>query len=334
MTKEKVRTRIESLELLHPFTIAHGRSLVRETVIVEVADGSGEGAIVPYLGEPAAEVVAAIQRAAAALPTEIDRIEDTLIPAELGSKAAACAIEMALFDHIGKRHGVPLGGLIEAPRRERLETSITVAMDTPDRMAARVREAHAPIYKIKVGGDADEEALEAIRGVTNARLRLDANGGWSRDRAAALIPRLERFGVELIEQPCSPSDPGAFEWLASRGFRMPIFADESVGSLAELVELAPHLDGVVVKLRKFGGIGAAREAIRVARSHGLQIMMGCMIESSLAVTAAAHLAQLCDLVDLDAPLLIGNDPYVGVTYRDFRLELPGRPGIGAVPRRS
>jgi L-alanine-DL-glutamate epimerase-like enolase superfamily enzyme len=204
-------------------------------------------------------------------------------------------------------------------------------MDTPDEMATRARAADASILKLKMGGSDDEVCVEAVRGVTNARLRLDANGGWSREEAARLIPRLARFKIELVEQPLAVEDRDGFAWLRAQQTGVPVFADESVSSVADLNELAESVDGVVIKLRKFGGIRPALAAIERARTLGLRTMMGCMIESSLAVTAAAHLALRCDLADLDAPLLIRNDPFIGLTYRGSAVQLPSEAGIGAVP---
>jgi len=205
-------------------------------------------------------------------------------------------------------------------------------MDTPDEMATRARAADASILKLKMGGSDDEACVEAVRGVTNARLRLDANGGWSREEAARLIPRLARFKIELVEQPLAVADRDGFAWLRAQQIGVPIFADESVSTVEGVDALAQNVDGIVIKLRKFGGIRPALAAIERARTLGLRTMMGCMIESSLAVTAAAHLALRCDLADLDAPLLIRKDPFVGLTYRGSAVQLPSGAGIGAVPR--
>jgi L-alanine-DL-glutamate epimerase-like enolase superfamily enzyme len=213
-----------------------------------------------------------------------------------------------------------------------IETSFTIAMDTPDEMAARARAADASILKLKMGGVDDEACVEAVRGVTNARLWLDANGGWSREQAAFLIPRLTRFKIELVEQPLAAKDRDGFAWLRAQHVGVPIFADESVSEMKDIDSLADSVDGVVIKLRKFGGVRPALAAIERARTLGLRTMMGCMIESSLAVTAAAHLALRCDLADLDAPLLIRNDPFSGLTYHGSAVHLPSGAGIGAVPR--
>ena len=320
------------LELINPWRISHGVSVARSTVIIERDGGFGEAAVVPYLGESSDEIIAALDALVAAEENErpIGGVSESVeMPA---SRAAFCALDLARFDALGRKRGVPLWEVLGADGASPIETSITVAMDTPDEMARRVREAGASIVKLKLGGSDDEAIVEAVRGITNATLRLDANGGWSREQAARLIPRLARFDIELVEQPLAADDRDGFSWLRAQGVGVPIFADESVASVEDVDALASSLDGVVIKLRKFGGILAARAAIERARERGLRTMMGCMIESSLAITAAAHLALGCDLADLDAPLLIGNDPFDGVSYSGSTIRLPTRPGIGAVPR--
>lgn len=326
------RIDVVQLELARPFTIAHGSSSHRETVIIEIDGGAGEAATVPYMGERTEDTVEALKGLMPLLGFRTQSVQDIQAQLSALSPAVACAADMALLDHVGKSLGQPLWELVGAPAPTTFETSLTIAMDAPDEMAARVREMPAAIYKVKVGGPHDEEALEAIRGSTNARLRLDANGGWSRERAADLLPRLQRFEIELVEQPFPTSEDASLGWLKAQGYGVPIFADESVGRLSDVSRIAPSVDGIVVKLRKFGGVRATVEAIQLARTLGLRVMVSCMIESSLAVTAAAHLARMCDLVDLDAPLLVRNDPYLGVTYQGSQGYVPSGVGIGAIRR--
>ena len=326
-----MQSRVVRLELVNPWRIAHGVSTERSTVILERDGGYGEAAIVPYLGESSTEILAAID----SLPVSHAKNDDAEVRGDvirtLASRGAQCALDLASLDAEGQIRGEPLWRLLGVNAVAPIETSFTIAMDTPDEMATRARAADASILKLKMGGSDDEACVEAVRGVTNARLRLDANGGWSREEAARLIPRLARFKIELVEQPLAVEDRDGFAWLRAQQTGVPVFADESVSSVADLNELAESVDGVVIKLRKFGGIRPALAAIERARTLGLRTMMGCMIESSLAVTAAAHLALRCDLADLDAPLLIRNDPFIGLTYRGSAVQLPSEAGIGAVP---
>jgi L-Ala-D/L-Glu epimerase len=199
-------------------------------------------------------------------------------------------------------------------------------------MAERAARAEYPILKIKLGSPDDEAIIAAIRGVTAARLRVDANAGWSREQALALISRLVAYDLELVEQPLPAGDVDGLRWLRGelrkQGITTPIFADESARSPRQVAQLNGAVDGVVVKLMKTGGIHVARQAIAVARAQDMQVMLSCMVESSLGVTAAAHLAPLCDYVDLDGPLLIANDPFRGVRYEGANLILPDGPGLG------
>jgi L-alanine-DL-glutamate epimerase-like enolase superfamily enzyme len=213
-------------------------------------------------------------------------------------------------------------------------TSFTIAIDAPEVMAARARESGWPVLKIKVGaGDGDEARVAAIRRATSARLRVDANAGWTREQAAALIPRLAGHDLELVEQPLAVGDLDGLRWLRAQKFGVPIFADESVKSARDVAAHAGAVDGVVVKLMKTGGLREALRAIHAARALDMQVMLSCMVETSVGVTAAAHLAPLCDYADLDGPLLIANDPYTGVRYDGARLVLPDSPGLG-VSRRA
>jgi L-alanine-DL-glutamate epimerase-like enolase superfamily enzyme len=209
-------------------------------------------------------------------------------------------------------------------------TSFTIAMDEPKVMAQRAKESGLPILKVKVGGANDEAMVAAIRKATNAKLRVDANAGWTREQAAMMIPRLAQYDLEFIEQPLPVGDIEGLRWLRAQKFGLPIFADEPVKTARDVAAHAGAVDGVVVKVMKTGGIREALRAIHTARALDLQVMLSCMVESSVGVTAAVHLAPLCDYADLDGPLLIRNDRFQGVRYGGARMSLPDKPGIGVV----
>jgi L-alanine-DL-glutamate epimerase-like enolase superfamily enzyme len=239
---------------------------------------------------------------------------------------------MALRDLAGKRLGAPLYELLGLDPRDTPATSFTIGMDTPDAMAARVRAAgEFEVLKIKLGAENDRELLGAVRAATARPLRVDANEGWTLEGAISRLEWLQEMGVELVEQPLP-----AAELEATRELRrlspLPLFADESVHRAADIPRIAEAFDGINIKLMKCGGIGEALRMIAVARAHDLQVMLGCMVESSLAVTAAAHLSPLVDHADLDGNLLVANDPYVGAAVERGRLVLPRRPGLGVRPR--
>jgi L-Ala-D/L-Glu epimerase len=317
-----------TLNLRTPFRIAHGVSEQRHNVVAHIGDGLGEAAAVSYHGETRQKIMDYLAAMADRVGDDPFTLEDTLNSLPSGSQAARAAIDLALHDRWGKALGQPLYRLFGLTPDRLPLTSFTIAMDEPEIMAERARASGLPIIKIKLGGVDDEAMVRAIRRATNARLRVDANAGWTRDQAAELIPRLAQYDLEFVEQPLPVGDIEGLRWLRSLKLGVPIFADEPIKTAKDVVAHAGAIDGVVIKLMKTGGLREALRAIAVARAHGLQIMIGCMVESSIGVTAAAHLAPLCDYVDLDGPLLIANDPYHGVRYDGARLIVPDAPGLG------
>jgi L-alanine-DL-glutamate epimerase-like enolase superfamily enzyme len=319
-----------TLELRTTFRIAHGADDRRYNVLARLDEGLGEAAAVTYHGETQSGIMEYLSRVA----DDIGKydgpfmVEEILNRLPFGSQAARAAIDIALHDLWGKRLDQPLYRLFGLdPTRVPL-TSFT--MDEPARMAQRAQESGLPIIKIKVGGANDEAMVAAIRNATHAKLRVDANAGWTRDQAAAMIPRLAQYDLEFIEQPLPSGDIEGLRWLRRQKFGLPIFADEPVKTARDVAAHAGAVDGVVVKLMKTGGIREALRAIHTARALDLQVMLSCMVESSVGVTAAAHLAPLCDYADLDGPLLIRNDRFKGVRYGGARMILPEGAGLGVV----
>jgi L-Ala-D/L-Glu epimerase len=238
------------------------------------------------------------------------------------------AIVMAFFDLVGKRLAVPLYKLWGFSLRTDILSSFTIGMDTTDVVLQKAKEAKDyPILKVKLGSENDLALLETIRSVSNARLVVDANCGWTLATLTKTMPRLVEFGVELIEQPFHPSMREEYVEL-KRSSPLPIFADESVSGLKSLFEIAPLFHGINIKLVKCGGLYDALSMIHAARAMDLKIMIGCMIESSISISAASHLAPKADYVDLDGNILIDNDPFVGVRNHAGKLILPDGPGLG------
>ena len=324
-----------SLELKTTFRVAHGASDQRHNVLVYLDEGVGEAAAVPYYGETQQEIIEYLK----ALPNpgedpfDLDAI---LARRPAGSRAARSAIDEALHDLWGKRLGQPLFRLFGLNPDNLPLTSFTIGMDEPDSMAAQARDSGFPILKIKLGSDHDVAIVAAIRKVTHAKLRADVNAGWTREQALSIIPRLVDYDLEFIEQPLAVEDVEGYFWLKKKlkaqNVHIPIFADETAKTSYDVVKLAGAVDGVVVKTMKSEGIRDALRMIHTARAHDMQIMLSCMVESSVGVTAAAHLAPLCDYADLDGPLLIRNDPYRGLKYDGARLFLPDGPGLGVERR--
>ncbi|HEX5808283.1 MAG TPA: dipeptide epimerase [Anaerolineales bacterium] len=320
-----------TLDLKTTFRVAHGASDQRYNVLVYLDDGVGEAAAVPYYGESQQGIIDYLKSVPELGDDPFD-LDATLAKRPAGSRAARSAIDEALHDLWGKKLGQPLYKLFGLNPNSLPLTSFTIGMDKPEIMAEQAKASGYPILKVKLGSEKDEAIIAAIRQVTDARLRVDANAGWGRERALEIIPRLTGYDLEFIEQPLAVDDVEGFFWLKEKlraqKANIPIFADEIAKTSHDVAKLAGAIDGVVVKTMKSEGIREALRMIHTARANDMQIMLSCMVESSVGVTAAAHLAPLCDYADLDGPLLIRNDPYRGLQYDGAQIILPDGPGLG------
>ncbi len=338
--RSSVTTEIVRLNLRHTWTTTMSSSDWRETLFVRYRhdgiEGVGEGApIVSYResAESAREAVASVLPLLnAAIPAQFQKTISQVSAHVPGEWAAKSAIDIALMDWMGKRLGIPLYEYFGLDPKDAPVTSFSIGIDRPDVVRRKVREAeNFAVLKIKVGLDTDEEMIAAVRSVTQKPLRVDANQGWvDREAAVRKIDWLAKQGVELVEQPMPADRLEDMRWLRERS-SLPLMADESCRHLSDIPGLVGIFDSVNIKLDKAGGIGAAYQMIQTAHALGFKTMLGCMVSSSCAMTAAAHLSPLTDYADLDGNLLIANDPYDGVTVADGKLQLPHRPGLGLLP---
>ena len=336
MPSISIRQRALDLRLRHVFRIARGGSATRTNVLLEAEYdghvGLGEAAPILRYGQN-------WETAGRALEAMAGRVDDPRAYAMAaaraavpGEAAAEAALDMALHDLAGKRLGAPLYEVLGLDPKATPQTSFTIGLDTPDVVVRKVREAaDYPILKVKMGSDDDREVLTAVRDTTNRPIRVDANEGWTPAEALARLEWLHSLGVELVEQPL-PAAMIAETRELRRHSPLPFYADESVHRAADIPPLAGAFDGINIKLMKCGGIGEALRMIAVARAHGMKIMLGCMIESSIAITAAAHISPLVDTADLDGNLLLDHDPFVGCRVEGGKLILPDGPGLGVTPR--
>lgn len=343
-----------TLPLREPFVIsrsAPGRGQSVTTVLAELRDaadgptgpvGIGEGYPDAYYGEtPATMAMVApilLEALEPIVPELRGSIDDAraalegaggLMTAAIGHHGAIkCAIDTALHDLVGKRLGLPVRNLLGV-EGEMPPTDFTVGIDAPEIVAERARRAaDFPALKVKVGGPADIATLEAVRGVFEGPIRIDANTGWTLDVAVALLPKLMDLGVELIEQPFPARHLDELRRLQDRS-PLPIVADESAVTIEDLDALAGVVAGVNVKLAKCGGVGPARRMLERARELGFRTFLGCMEETSVGIAAAAAVAPLADWVDLDGCLLLGEDPASGLELRpDKRWRMTGTAGLG------
>jgi L-alanine-DL-glutamate epimerase-like enolase superfamily enzyme len=246
-----------------------------------------------------------------------------------GEWAGKAAIDIAVMDWIGQKLGVPLYRYFGLDARDTPVTTFSIGIDNPEVTRQKVREAaDFPVLKIKVGLDTDEATIAAVRSATDKPLRVDANEGWTdKEVAVRKINWLATQGVEFVEQPMPADRLEDMHWVHERA-HVPLIADEACRHASDIPKLAGAFDGVNVKLDKAGGILEAYRMIQVAKALGLKTMLGCMVSSSVSVTAAAHLSPLVNYADLDGNLLIANDPFTGVLVEKGKLILPNRPGLG------
>lgn len=336
MPAVSIRHHTLDLRLRHVFRIARGGSATRTNVVVEVESeghvGLGEAAPIKRYGQSAETAGAALDRMAAALGDPRAYAVAAARAAVKGEDAAQAALDMALHDLAGRRMGAPLYEVLGLDPRGTPQTSFTIGLDTPEVVVQKVREASMyPILKVKMGSDDDREVLTAVRDTTRQPIRVDANEGWTPAEALKRLEWLHKMGVEFVEQPL-PAAMIAETRELRRLSPLPFYADESVHRAADIPPLAGAFDGINIKLMKCGGLTEALDMIAVARAHGMKVMLGCMIESSIAITAAAHISPLVDTADLDGNLLLEEDPYVGATVKDGKLVLPGGPGLGVSRR--
>lgn len=323
----------------NPFVIARGGHSEYTRVRVRLTDadgveGLGEAAPSPYYGETAETVVSALEQMRpiieAADAWALEDLEWALQRALRGNAAARMAVSAAAHDIVGKRLGVPLYRLWGLTPGNAPLTSFTIAIaPTEDELARRVEQAaDYPVLKVKLGTDRDDDIVRTVRAAAPDKvIRVDANAAWTAKHALVMIERLARYGVEFVEQPLPPEDLDGLRFVRERS-ALPIIADESCVTSADIPRLVGAVDGINIKLAKCGGLLEARRMIATARTHGMRVMMGCMIETSLGITAAAHLAPLLDYADLDGAALLSDDPHEGATIVRGHIAIPDAPGLG------
>lgn len=331
----------DELVLRHTFTISRSSRTAVPIILVSLEKdglvGDGEASPNARYGETVESVSAFLKKVdtdrlqEAQDPESVSKYLDSLSSHDASAKAS---IDIALHDWIGKRLGVPVYSYFGLQKPKKLVSSFTIGIDTPDVVKQKVMEAKDyPILKVKVGMPNDEQIITAVRSVTDKPLRVDANEGWkSKEEALEKINWLAGLNVELVEQPMPANRIEDVRWLRER-VDIPIVADEALQSIDDIEAISTAYDGVNVKVQKLGGLYKTKLIIQSAKRHGLKVMIGCMIESSVGITAAAHLASLADWIDLDGNVLITNDPFIGAVNRNGEILLYDGPGLGIAPAR-
>jgi L-alanine-DL-glutamate epimerase-like enolase superfamily enzyme len=339
----QLHAEIVTVHTRHPFIIARGGQSEYRVVWVRLVDsdgaeGWGEAAPSKFYGETADTVLVALQRFAPVLEQadawSIDAIERELEKTLRWNASARCAISAALHDLAARRLGLPVWKLwgLDAKAAPRSSFTIGLAPDAAT-LRARVQEAAPyPILKIKLGSSWDREVLRIVRQeAPQALLRVDANCAWTPKQALDMLDVLNEVGVDMLEQPLPPHDLAGLRFVRERA-NIPVVADESCLVASDIPKLEGVVDGVNIKLAKCGSLREALRMIAVARAHGMRVMCGCMIETTLGIAAAAHFSPLLDDADLDGAALLADDPFSGPGIPGGQVTLGDAPGLGVSRR--
>ncbi len=337
--KERMRLSFEpyELQLRHTFTVASYSRKTTPDVQVRIDydgfTGYGEASMPPYLGQTTESVCAFLQKVHLEQFPDPFQLEDILTYVDSlseGDSAAKAAVDIALHDLVGKLLGQPWFRIWGLNPAKAPCTTFTIGIDTPEVVRQKTEECanRFRILKVKVGLDNDEQMIRTIRSVTDLPIAVDANQGW-KDRQKALdeIFWLKEQGVVMVEQPMAKERLDDNAWISELS-PLPIYADEAIQRLKDIPAIKGAYHGINIKLMKCTGMREAHKMADYARAEGMRVMLGCMTETSCAVTAAAHLSPIADFADLDGNLLISNDLFEGVTLNDGKLVLPDRPGLG------
>jgi L-alanine-DL-glutamate epimerase-like enolase superfamily enzyme len=334
---------ISVVRTTHPFAIARGTTSEHRLIRVKIADGDGlegwgEAAPNRFYGETVETALGALERlrpiVEAADPWLLEDIEAEMNRAIRFNGSVKSAISAALHDLAGKRLGIPVYRMWGLDPAKAPLSSFTIAIAaTEAELRERVAQAESyPVLKVKLGTDHDEQIIRTVRDAAPTKvLRVDANAAWTAKQALRMVDVLVACGVEYLEQPLPAHDLEGTRFVRERSV-LPIICDESCVVATDVAKLAGAADGINLKLSKCGGLREALKIIATARAHGMLVMAGCMIETSLGITAAAHFAPLLDYADFDGAALLANDPYVGATIAGGRIILPTGAGLGVTAR--
>jgi L-alanine-DL-glutamate epimerase-like enolase superfamily enzyme len=332
----KLRFRPYDLQLKHVFTIANNSRTTTPVMLTEIEYdgiiGYGEASMPPYLGEShvtANEFLSKVDLSQFNDPFNLEDIIQYIDSLAIGNYAAKASVDIALHDLVGKIVQQPWHKLWGLNPAKTPNTSFTIGIDTPEVIKEKVGEADVyKILKVKLGRDNDKEMIRTIRSVTNKPICVDVNQGWKdKKMALEMIQWLATQGVVFVEQPMSKLAVDDMAWLTQNS-PLPIIADEAVQTVNDVAELKNVYSGINIKLMKCGGMRNAWKMATIAKALGMKVMIGCMTETSCAISAAAQLSPLADWADLDGNLLISNDLYVGTQVIDGKVTLSDLPGIG------
>ena len=327
------------VKIKHVFGVAGNTRTFTPDVQVQIEYdgiiGYGEASMPPYLGESIDSVMSFLKLVNLEQFNDPFQLEDILAYVDgimPGNTAAKASIDIALHDLVGKLLNAPWYKIWGLDKAKAPSTTYTIGIDTAEVVRQKTEEVNGQfnILKVKLGGDNDKEMIEAIRTVTDVPLAVDANQGWKdKKHALDMVFWLQEKGIVMVEQPMPKTQLDDIAWVTQHS-PLPIFADESLQRLSDVAGLRGAFSGINIKLMKCTGMREAWKMVTLGRALGMGVMVGCMVESSVAVTAAAHFSPAVDFADLDGPLLIANDPFKGVQFEKGKIVIPDLPGIGVV----
>ena len=343
VTKMKLSWTPYDLQLKHVFTISGFSRKTTPVVLTKIEYdglvGYGEASLPPYLGETQASVIEFLRKVNLSSFSDPTHLEDILYYVDHiteNNTAAKASVDIAMHDLVGKMIGAPWHKIWGLDKYAVPDTTFTIGIDTDEEVRNKTREVLGDfnILKIKVGGEHDKRMIEAIRSVTDLPMAVDVNQGW-KDRLEALdmIHWLKEKGIVMIEQPMPKYDFDNIAWLTERS-PLPIFADESLQRLRDIEKMKGVFSGINIKLMKCTGMREAWKMRNLAESLGMKVMIGCMTETSCAISAASHLSSGLDFADLDGALLIANDCFEGAKLEKGKIIAPDLPGIGVIPSKD
>lgn len=324
-----------NLPFRYPFTISKGTKTHQPTLVVELehfgVKGYGEAPAITYYNITVDQMIDELEKKKQFVEkfafTEPERYWHYLHHLLPNNPFLVCALDIAAWDMFGKMKRKPLYQLWNLDISKNPITDYTIGIDTIDKMVEKMKEKPWPIYKVKVGTDNDIEMVKALRQHTDSIIRVDANAGWTTEQALEKIPQLKELGVEFIEQPLAKDNWEGIKILYEES-PLPLFADESCVSENDVEKCHGHFHGINIKLTKCSGITPARRMIKKARELNMQVMIGCMNETTIGTAAIAHLSPLLDHVDMDGPLLLAEDVATGISYNNGEIKLTDQAGLG------
>jgi len=335
-SKMKFTFKPYTLELKHVFTVATNSRTTTPVMLTEIEyegiKGYGEASMPPYLGESQETATAFLSKVNLEQfndPFEMEKILDYVDLIAEKNTAAKASVDIALHDLVGKLMNQTWYKIWGYDKSTTPNTSFTIGIDKPDVVIQKTKEADIyKVLKVKLGRDNDKEMIETIRSVTNTPITVDVNQGWKDKRFALdMINWLKENNVEFVEQPMPKEQIDDIAWLTQNS-PLPIIGDESVQRIPDVIKAHGIYSGINIKLMKCTGMREAQKMLTLARSLNMKVMLGCMTETSCAISAASQLSPMVDWADLDGNLLIKNDPFEGVTVVDGKITLTDYPGIG------